>query len=142
MDKKDYNISRVIVVVISIVAANIIFINEDISLKLLGTFMFGIVSFVSVMLNRKICEKVINRGDTYDKWYRQVSFYTSVLLIICVSTMICMLVLGLMTGMSDVTDLGIVVIIALTGMTIPIYFISSYMHIMLILIFRRNRKNY
>lgn len=140
MDKRDYNISRIMLLILNILVANIVFINDDISMKLIGMIMFGVTELVCTLINRKICEKVINKGDTYSKWYTKVGFYISMLLLTCICILITWLIIAMVIANLDITKLGAGMIIALVGILIPVYFLNAYIHILLILFIRRVRK--
>lgn len=79
-----YNKSRIIMLILAVVVSLIMFINEDISFKLYGTFFIAIVTLVVSYLVTPISKKMIERGDKLEKKLWRILYYVLVLPILLV----------------------------------------------------------
>ena len=79
-----YNKSRIIMLILSVVVSLIMFINEDISFKIYGTFFIAIVILVASYLVTPISKKMIERGDNLEKKLWRILYYILVLPILLV----------------------------------------------------------
>ena len=70
-----YNKSRIIMLILAVVVSLIMFINEDISFKLYGTFFIAIVTLVVSYLVTPISKKMIERGDKLEKKLWRILYY-------------------------------------------------------------------
>lgn len=79
-----YNKSRIIMLILAVVVSLIMFINEDISFKLYGTFFIAIVTLVVSYMVTPISKKMIERGDKLEKKLWRILYYVLVLPILLV----------------------------------------------------------
>jgi len=89
-----YNKSRIVMLVLAVVVSLIMFINEDISFKLYGTFFIAIVTLVVSYLVTPISKKMIERGDKLEKKLWRILYYVLMLPITLVLIILVCLLIG------------------------------------------------
>ena len=73
--KREYQLSRRIIVVLTIIVSAMIFVNEDVSVKTVGIGLFTLVAWVSSHLGAGVSRKMIQTGDKISNvWFRFI-FY-------------------------------------------------------------------
>ena len=92
--EKYYNKSRIIMLILAVVVSLIMFINEDISFKLYGTFFIAIVTLVASYLVTPISKKMIERGDKLEKKLWRILYYVLMLPITLVLIILVCLLIG------------------------------------------------
>lgn len=70
-----YNKSRIVMLVLAVVISLIMFINEDISFKIYGTFFIAIITLVVSFLVTPISKKMIEIGDKLEKKLWRILYY-------------------------------------------------------------------
>lgn len=79
--KKSYKLSRIILAILAFLIFNIMFINEDISWKILS-FIFSLITFIMSFPSSIINKKIINLGNNIKNNMIKILFYIIVLPII------------------------------------------------------------
>lgn len=92
--KEYYSKSRIIMLVLVVVVSLIMFINEDISFKIYGTFFIVIVTLVVSFLVTPISKKMIEIGDKFEKKLWRILYYVLMLPIILVLIILVCFLIG------------------------------------------------
>lgn len=141
-----YNKSRIIMLILAVVVSLIMFINEDISFKLYGTFFIAIVTLVASYLFTPISKKMIERGDKLEKKLWRILYYVLglpiflVMLFLVAFVVITFLFNNKLQSTQDfgaLLSIGIIMILLFigSGIVLMVPYIQS-----LIVLFLRNRK--
>ena len=89
-----YNKSRIVMLVLAVVISLIMFINEDISFKIYGTFFIAIITLVVSFLVTPISKKMIEIGDKLEKKLWRILYYVLMLPITLVLIILVCLLIG------------------------------------------------
>ena len=89
-----YNKSRIVMLVLAVVISLIMFINEDISFKIYGTFFIAIITLVVSFLVTPISKKMIEIGDKVEKKLWRILYYVLMLPITLVLIILVCLLIG------------------------------------------------
>ena len=92
--KAYYIKSRIILLIAAVVVSLIMFINEDISFKIYGTFFIAIVTLVVSYLITPISKKMIEIGDKLEKKLWRIFYYVLMLPIILVLIILVCFLIG------------------------------------------------
>ena len=92
--KEHYNKSRIVMLVLAVVISLIMFINEDISFKIYGTFFIAIITLVVSFLVTPISKKMIEIGDKLEKKLWRILYYVLMLPITLVLIILVCLLIG------------------------------------------------
>lgn len=92
--REHYNKSRIVMLVLAVVISLIMFINEDISFKIYGTFFIAIITLVVSFLVTPISKKMIEIGDKLEKKLWRILYYVLMLPITLVLIILVCLLIG------------------------------------------------
>lgn len=143
-----YNKSRIIMLILVVVVSLIMFINEDISMRLYGTLFIGIVTLVVSYLVTPISKKMIEIGDKIENKCLKILYYVFMLPVLLVLVyLVCLLVLFLeeQKATSSHQDMGealgeAIIVIALYTVSF-IVFIVPYVQSLIVVLLRNREKN-
>lgn len=80
--KQEYQLSRGIIVIFTIIISSIIFINEDNSFKLVGTSMFTGIALIASYIGTRASRKMIQIGDKISNIVFRFLYYIFLLFLI------------------------------------------------------------
>ena len=141
-----YKKSRIIMFILVAVVSMIMFVNEDISFKIYGTFFIAIVTLVASFLLTPISKKMIERGDRLEKKLWKILYYVFwVPIILVMSFLVTFVVITFLFNnkLQSTQDFGVLLNI---GIIMIVLFIASGIVLMvpyiqsLIVLFLRNRE--
>lgn len=142
-----YNKSRIVMLVLAIIVSLIMFINEDISFKIYGTFFIAIVTLVVSFLVTPISKKMIEIGDKLEKKLWRILYYVLMLPITLVLIILVCLLIGYIDDLrapEKYQDMGAALshafeVIALYVIFF-ILFLLPYVQSLIVLFFRNREK--
>lgn len=80
--EREYRISRGIIAVLAALISYLALINEHISVKIYGIFLFTIVAFLISFLGTKVSKKMILIGDKVSSIVLRICYYVALLVAI------------------------------------------------------------
>lgn len=135
--KREYRISRIVIVILSAVGSLIALHNEDDSLQIVGISMFVATAFLISFIGSGISRKMIKVGDKIAGRAR-VSYYVALLFGILFITYISLII---MMETSDwISDLGTAVLYFFLECCVFILLIVPYIQSVIVLIIRQKLK--
>lgn len=139
--KKEYKISRYIILVLTFVIFNIMFINEDKSWLILP-FVFALITFGFSFPSTIFSKKIIKLGDNIKNKALKILFYMSLLIVLLllsveVATIIALIFQNFLPNKS--LGQGLLVLFLLSIIMIAI--ILPYIQTIIVLITRRIKKD-
>ena len=145
--KEYYKKSRIIMIILAAVVSIIMFINEDISVKLYGTLFIIIITLVVSYMITPISKKMIAVGDKISNSFLKILYYVFMLpILLLLVYLVCLLIVFLdeQKATSSHQDMGealseAVKVIALYIVSF-IVFIVPYIQSLIVLFFRKIEK--
>lgn len=145
--REHYNKSRIVMLVLAVVISLIMFINEDISFKIYGTFFIAIITLVVSFLVTPISKKMIEIGDKLEKKLWRILYYVLMLPITLVLIILVCLLIGYIDDLrapEKYQDMGATLshafeVIALYVIFF-ILFLLPYVQSLIVLFFRNREK--
>ena len=145
--REHYNKSRIVMLVLAVVISLIMFINEDISFKIYGTFFIAIITLVVSFWVTPISKKMIEIGDKLEKKLWRILYYVLMLPITLVLIILVCLLIGYIDDLrapEKYQDMGAALshafeVIALYVIFF-ILFLLPYVQSLIVLFFRNREK--
>ena len=145
--KAYYLKSRIILLIAAVVVSLIMFINEDISFKIYGTFFIAIVTLVVSYLITPISKKMIEIGDKLEKKLWRILYYILMLPIILVLIILVCFLIGYIHDLrapEKYQDMGAALSDAFKVVALYvvffILFLLPYVQSLIVLFFRNREK--
>ncbi|WP_029231274.1 hypothetical protein [Butyrivibrio sp. VCB2006] len=141
--EREYRISRGVIAILTALISYIALINEHISVKIYGIFLFTIVAFLLSFLGTKVSKKMIFIGDKVSNIALRICYYVGLLVAILVLSATFFTVF---TSISDYIDtsnmefaaaLSIAIVIVTICCLFFIMLIVPYIQSLIVLIIRR-----
>lgn len=140
--KKEYRLSRWIITIFMIGICQIMFINEDVSVKVVGTALFTIATFLGSCLGTRISRKMIEVGDSITNNMLRILYY--IILVPGFMTLVGLIYVT-MNAVFDVlphsndmgTAVGEAVLFALLMCSVIIFVIIPYIQSLIILLIQK-----
>lgn len=145
MLEREFKISRHIIVVCNIIVSFIMLINEDISLKMFIIPIFVVISFISCIIGKRACTKILTVSDKISNLFLKVIYFVSVLFII-LFCMLCFVLIAyrIYNSHEDTKDLArelsVVFYYLISCSCMFIFLITPYIQALIILILRKLKK--
>lgn len=143
--EKEYKLSRIIITGFMMIASLIMFINEDISVKIFGTIVFTLVAFLASVIGGRVSRKMIQTGDKLSGLLHKILYYFALLLlIIAVATLLYLIYDNVVDVIPYSGDLGIAagqaILTVIIALAFLFFVITPYVHTLIVLFIRKIKK--
>jgi hypothetical protein len=141
--EREYRISRGVIAILAALISYIALINEHISVKIYGIFLFTIVAFLLSFLGTKVSKKMILIGDKVSNIAVRICYYVALLVAILALSATFFIVFTSLTDFIDTSDmefasaLSIAIIVVTICCIFFIFLIVPYIQSLIVLILRR-----
>ncbi len=141
--EREYRISRGDIAILAALISYIALINEHISVKIYGIFLFTIVAFLLSFLGTKVSKKMILIGDKVSNIAVRICYYVALLVAILALSATFFIVFTSLTDFIDTSDmefasaLSIAIIVVTICCIFFIFLIVPYIQSLIVLILRR-----
>lgn len=140
--KKEYRISRVILVVLTLITVQILFQNDGDEAKLVAGFLFGSAALLASFLGTRVSRKMIQIGDRIPNILLRILYYAGLLVgSLAIAALVgggFIIVLG---DRIHSNELGIAagqaMLVLLFGFALFIFLIVPYLQTIIVLILRK-----
>ena len=106
--EREYKLSRIIIVILMMMVSFIMFIHEDISVKIFGMSLFTSVAFLASFLGTRVSRKMIQVGDKIPCLLLQILYYIALLIALLAVAYILLLIFNSITDVIPYSnELGI-----------------------------------
>lgn len=134
--KKEYRISRVILVVLTLITVLILFQNDGDEAKLVAGFLFCSAALLASFLGTRVSRKMIQTGDRISNILLRILYYAGLLLgSLAIAALVgggFIIVLG-----DKARSIGEAAWIVLLGFALFIFLIVPYLQTIIVLLLRR-----
>ena len=140
--KKEYRLSRVILVVLTLITVLIAFHNEHYTVKLVAGFLFCFAALLASFLGTRVSRKMIQTGDGIPNILLRILYYIGLLVgSLAIAALVgggCITVLG---NRLHSNELGIAagqaMLVVLLGVALFVFLIVPYLQTIIVLLFRK-----
>ena len=140
--KKEYRLSRVILVVLTLITVLIVFQNEHYTVKLVAGFLFCFAALLASFPGPRVSRKMIQAGDRIPNILLRILYYIGLLVgSLAIAGLVggnCITVLG---NRPHSNELGIAagqaMLIVLSGFALFVFLIVPYLQTIIVLLFRK-----
>lgn len=137
---KAYWISFGIILIIAIIIINVILVNEDVSVKSVGTTLCVVLVGLSGLIGRKSSDKIIEKGDSINSAPQNMIYYFVMFLFSIIVAFGCPIVLYIVlyeTGVLEFIGLGGAILCLLLLISLVFFLLVPYVLAMVGLIVRK-----
>lgn len=143
--KKEYRISRIIIVMLVMVVTFFAFINEDISLRIFATALFMTTALLAVFLGSRVSLLMIKMGDRIRNKIVTVIYYICLpIILICLVLLVWAVMEIVVSGLPDTGNFGSTVgqvyLCVMVAIAECIFIIIPYVQTIIVLILRKISK--
>ena len=143
--KKEYRISRIIIVMLVMVVTFFAFINEDISLRIFATALFMTTALLAVFLGSRVSLLMIKMGDRIRNKIVTVIYYICLpIILICLVLLVWVVMEIVVSGLPDTGNFGSTVgqvyLCVMVAIAVCIFIIIPYVQTIIVLILRKISK--
>lgn len=140
--EREYKLSRIIIAVLTMLDSFILFINEDISVKIFGMCIFTFAAFFASFLGTGVSRKMIEKGDEIASILLRILYY----FVLLIALLIVLLAIWLISSfLFDVipfsNEVGIAagqaVLAVLIGASFFVFAIIPYLQTLIVLGLRK-----
>lgn len=140
--KKEYGLSRVILVVLALVAALILCQNEDYTMKQVVGFFFCSAALLAGFLGTPVSRKMIQTGDEIPNILLRILYYLGLLVgSLAIAALVgvgCVTFFGNVLPLSDgMEGIGQALLIVLFGSALFVFLIVPYLQTIIVLLLRK-----
>lgn len=140
--KKEYGLSRVILVVLALVAALILCQNEDYTMKQVVGFFFCSAALLASFLGTPVSRKMIQTGDEIPNILLRILYYLGLLVgSLAIAALVgvgCVTFFGNVLPLSDgMEGIGQALLIVLFGSALFVFLIVPYLQTIIVLLLRK-----
>lgn len=144
--EKEYKLSRIIITGFMMIASLIMFINEDISVKIFGTIVFTLVAFLASVIGGRVSRKMIQTGDKLSGLLHKILYYFALLLLlIAVATLLYLIYDNVVDVIPYSSDLGIAagqaILTVIIALAFLFFVITPYVQTLIVLFIRKLKNN-
>lgn len=140
--EQEYRLSRRIIAILTVIISFIVFINEDISVKLVGICLFtGIALFISY-LGTKVSQRMIQIGDKISGIVLRFLYYVLLLVLILAIVAGFWFLVNLFYDSSShsgnfATALGEAILLVFIGASFFVFLLIPYLQTLIVLFLRK-----
>lgn len=134
--KKEYRLSRVILVALALITVLIVFQNEHYTVKQVAGFLFCSAALLASFLGTRVSRKMIQTGDRISNILLRILYYIGLLVVsLAIAALVgggCITVLGNMAQ-----SIGQAMLIVLFGFALFVFLIVPYLQTIIVLLLRK-----
>lgn len=139
---KEYSVSRIIVCALIVAATGIVFVNEDMEMKLFAVCLFTASGLLSSFVCIFVVKRMLKKGDSQKTFLNKLLVYTVFLfLTVIVAVMACMLIYVVYGFLPEPADssrkLGAALVVVFLCAASVVFVFVPYVQTMIILALKR-----
>lgn len=140
--EREYKLSRIIIAFLTMLVSFILFINEDISVKIFGMCIFTLAAFFASFLGTRVSRKMIEMGDKIASILLRIIYYIVLLIALLIVLLVIWLIISFLFEVIPFSnELGIAageaMLAVLIGASFLVFAIIPYLQTLIVLGLRK-----